>query len=159
MSVPLGREAIWSKFFALLSALQAPTGQLPSVATPFSIVSRRAILWEQTEKWQPGPALYLFQHREIGETKERGKPTKWYLHANLYVYALNADQSLSGGQILNPLIDAVEGALAPKPVEGNVLSLGGLVSRAYIEGPVEVAEGNIDNIAVAVIPVVIIAPV
>jgi hypothetical protein len=85
------------------------------------------------------------------------------MRADLYVYArneLNAEGFDSGGgQVLNPLLDAIEAALAPVPVQGNVQTLGGLVSRAYIDGEIEIDEGNIDNQSVAIIPVSIIAPV
>lgn len=157
MSVPLGREAIWSAFFSLLSpSLLISSGGL------FATVGRRAINFEAVATVQQ-PALYVLQRHEKAEATRRGEPTKWLLKAELFVYALNqADQiapGSGGGQVLNPLIDAVEKALAPRPVEGNALTLGGLVSRAFIDGEVEVYEGNIINQAVAIIPVTIIAPV
>ncbi len=153
----LGREAIWSAFFALLS---------PSLTTagggPFKTVSRRARPYTNVAPGEQ-PALFVLQRRETAEAKDRGKPTIWRLHGSLYIYAQNPLDGVApgsgGGQVLNPLIDAVEGALAPVAAQGWVQSLGGLVSRAFIDGEVEMDEGNIDNQAVAIIPVSIIGPV
>lgn len=156
MSVPLGREAIWSAFFALLSPLTIAAGGV------FQTVSRRIRLVTEVAPGEQ-PALYLLQRHEEAHARDRGLPTVWELRGDLYVYArneLNQDGPDSGGgQVLNPLIDAVEGALAPVPAQGNVQALGGLVSRAFIDGEIEVYEGDFNNQAVAIIPVRIIAPV
>jgi hypothetical protein len=153
MTVPIGREPIWQAFFALLSGLSPAT---------FATVGRRAIPFTQVPAGSQ-PALYVLERHEAAEAKNRGLPTLWRLKAQLYLYAQNqpnvAGDNLGGGSVLNPLLDAVEGALAPQAVQGNVQSLGGLVSRAFIDGEVEVDEGNIDGQAVAIIPVTIIGPV
>jgi hypothetical protein len=153
----LGREAIWSAFFALLSpSLTSGSGG------PFKTVTRRAKPYTQTSPGEQ-PSLMVLQRRETADAKDRGKPTIWKLHGSLYVYAQNPVDGVApgsgGGQVLNPLIDAIEAALAPVPAQGQVQSLGGLVSRAFIDGEVEMDEGNIDNQAVAIIPVTIIGPV
>lgn len=151
----IGREKVWSAFFSLLSpSLTIPAGGL------FRTVSRRARTYTQVTSDEQ-PALFVLQRREIAEAKNRGIPTIWRMHASLYVYAVNSVDAIGtgGGQILNPLLDSIEAALAPRAVEGNVLSLGGLVSRAFIDGDLEIDEGNIDGQAVAIIPVTIIGPV
>jgi hypothetical protein len=152
---PVGREAIWAAMFALFAPLLASAGG------PFQTISRRARHWgSDTNPW---PALYQLQRHEKPITNERGLPTKWELEGSLYIYAKNeinaAGGDSGGGQILNPLLDAVENALRPLPVLGNVQALGGLVSRVFIDGIVEVDEGNLDFQAVAIIPVRIIVPV
>lgn len=153
MAVPLGRETIWSAFFALLVPLRSSNGG------PFQVVSRRAIHYADAVAQ---PALYVLQRRDEAKVRDRGIPTIWDLHAWLFIYARNEINSQApdsgGGQVLNPLIDAVEGALAPIAVQGNVQSLGGLVSRVVIDGQVEIDEGNLDNQSVAIIPIRIVAP-
>lgn len=151
----VGREAIWTAFFGLFfPSLTVPGGG------PFKIVSRRLRHYDDV---LPGsqPALYVLQNHETAEARDRGLPTKWTLRGELFIYARNEPSGLDqgGGSVLNPLIDAVETALFPVPAHGNVQSLGGLVSRAFIDGEVEVYEGNLDNQAVAIIPVRIITPV
>lgn len=151
----IGREKVWSAFFALLwPALTIPSGGL------FRTVSRRARNYTQVPA-EEQPALFVLERREMAEARDRGMPTKWLMHASLYVYARNPVDSIGtgGGQVLNPLLDSIEAVLAPRAVEGNVLSLGGLVSRAFIDGDVEIDEGNLDEQAVAIIPVTIIGPV
>ena len=154
MSVPLGREAIWGALFNLLLTLSVPNGG------KFVTVQRRVRHWTDVAAGEQ-PYLALLQHQETAIARDRGMPTKWELAGKIIVYARSDIDQLgtSGGQVLNPLIDAVEGALAPVPAQGNVQSLAGLVSRVFIDGVVEVDEGNLDNQAVAIIPVRIIAPV
>jgi hypothetical protein len=157
MSTPLGRETIWSAFFALLTPLQANP---PTLTSPFATVSRRAINFEAVSGVQQ-PALYLMQRREHVETRARGVPPKWTLYAELFVYVQNQVDQVApgsgGGQALNPLLDAIEKALQPQTSRGNIQDLGGLVSRAFIDGEVEIFEGNIINQSVAIIPITIIA--
>jgi hypothetical protein len=157
VSVPLGREAIWSALFGLLTPLQASP---PTSNAPFATVSRRAINFEAVASVQQ-PALYVMQRREHVTTQGKGLPPKWVLHGEIFIYVANQPDQIAagsgGGQALNPLIDAVEKALAPVLAQGNVQSLGGLVSRAFIDGEVEIFEGNIINQAVAIIPLTIVA--
>ena len=57
--------------------------------------------------------------------------------------------------VLNPLLDAVEAALAPDPV-GHVQTLGGLVSHCWIAGRIQTDEGVPGGQAVAIVPVEIL---
>jgi hypothetical protein len=153
----LNREPIWAAFFALLfPALTQGSGG------PFISVSRRARNYTQVTPVEQ-PALYLIERRETASAKNRGLPTIWHLHGEIYIYARNELNQVAagsgGGQVLNPLIDAVEGAINPGTVPGMIQTLGGLVSRAFIDGDVQVDEGNLDNQAVAIIPIHIIGPV
>jgi len=154
--VALGRAAIWSALFGLLSP-----SLLTSSGGPFVTVSRRARNYAQVGPNEQ-PALYLLQRRETADQTRRGVPTIWHLHASIYIYARNeldgAGAGSGGSDVLNPLLDAVENALYPFPSPGQVVTLGGLVSRVFIDGEVEVDEGNVDNQAVAIIPVTIIGP-
>jgi hypothetical protein len=58
---------------------------------------------------------------------------------------------------LNPLIDAIEAALAPPPVTGlQNLGLPEMVQHASIAGKVEINEGGLRDQAAATIPVEIL---
>ncbi|HXP74621.1 MAG TPA: hypothetical protein VN823_10790 [Stellaceae bacterium] len=58
---------------------------------------------------------------------------------------------------MNPLLDAIETALAPDLVT-NVQSLGGLVAHCWIAGKVETDEGVLGGQAVAIVPIEILVP-
>jgi len=59
--------------------------------------------------------------------------------------------------LLNPMLDALEAALAPLPATGiQNLGLPTMVQHAYIQGKVETDEGVLGDQAVAVIPIEIL---
>ena len=59
--------------------------------------------------------------------------------------------------LLNPLLDALEEALAPSPVTGiQNLGLPEMVQHAYIAGKVETDEGVLGDQAIAIVPVKIL---
>jgi hypothetical protein len=88
----------------------------------------------------------------------RGTPPIWKLYADLFIYAHSADPYLPPAAILNPLLDAIEAALAPSPATGiQDLGLPAMVSHAYIAGRIETDEGVLGDQAIAVIPVEILA--
>src|SRR5262249_14721440 len=78
----------------------------------------------------------------------------WTLHADFYVYAHSSDPWLAPATVLNPLLDALEAALAPSPSTGiQNLGLPAVVQHAYITGKVEADEGGLCNPGVASGPV------
>jgi hypothetical protein len=86
--------------------------------------------------------------------KRLGAPIVWTLYAEFYVYAHSSDPYLAPGTILNPLLDALEAALAPAPTTGiQHLGLPEMVQHAYIAGKVETDEGILGDQAVAIVPV------
>lgn len=60
--------------------------------------------------------------------------------------------------MLDPLLDAVDAALAPNIVTRRQ-TLGGLVSHVWIDGKIMKDPGDIDGDGIAVIPVKILATV
>jgi hypothetical protein len=82
-------------------------------------------------------------------------PVKWRASVDLYLYAQAPDELTSPATVLNPLLDAVEAALAPDPV-GHVQTLGGLVSHCWIAGRIQTDEGVLGGQAVAIVPVEIL---
>jgi hypothetical protein len=90
----------------------------------------------------------------IAAIKRLGAPIVWTLHAEFYVYAHSNDPYLAPGMILNPLIDALEAALAPSATTGiQNLGLPEMVQHAYIAGKVETDEGVLGDQAIAIVPV------
>ena len=90
-------------------------------------------------------------------TKALGAPIAWTLYADFYVYVHSSDPYLAPALLLNPLLDALEAALAPSPATGiQNLGLAAMVQHAYISGKVETDEGVLGDQAIAIVPVEIL---
>lgn len=139
------RETIWAAVYALFQA------NLPAPIGPFITVSRRLAHWADVDKMAQ-PYFCMAQGRDEYVT-ETGQPTRYRMTCDLYVYC-RTDGDPDPGPILNPLIDAVEAAIAPNPVEGKQ-TLGGLVEWCRIEGTIETDEGTLGAQSVAIIPLAI----
>ncbi|MEP7299160.1 MAG: hypothetical protein ABI702_23500 [Burkholderiales bacterium] len=136
------REPIYAALFAKLSA-----------AAKFKTVDRVLRHWVDVTASEQ-PALFQSQRFEDAATIP-GQPTVWMLRLDIYLYAhTGGDKKVSPGALLNPLIDAVEAALAPDVVTGKC-RLGGLVEHAWIEGSIDTDEGTLGDQAVAIVPIVI----
>jgi len=110
-------------------------------------------------------AIFMAKAAERIE-RRRGVPPKTTLGATLYVYVRtnteNDDGAQSPSEILDPILDAIDLALKPDatdPVKGNVCTLGGIVSHAWISGEIITSEGTLGNIEVAIVPVEVLVPV
>ena len=138
----INREAIYQALFDLVK-------NLPGFAT----TSRRARLAQDVA---PEEQPALFMEEGPGETVQyqaQGLPAEHLLFVDLGFYArLPEDKSIAPGSILNPLIDALQAALAPDPDEEEQ-TLGGLVTYCRINGKIEKNEGLLDGQAGVVIPV------
>jgi hypothetical protein len=89
--------------------------------------------------------------------KKLGAPIIWTLYAEFYVYAHSSDPYLPPSAILNPLLDALEAALAPSPTTGiQNLGLPLMVQHAYITGKLQTDEGVLGDQAIAIVPVEIL---
>jgi hypothetical protein len=99
----------------------------------------------------------MAQKSETAVVKALGAPTVWTLNIELYLYAHSSDPYLSPATILNPLVDAVEAALAPSATTGlQDLGLPSMVQHATIAGKIETEEGVLGDQAIAIIPVEIL---
>jgi hypothetical protein len=97
------------------------------------------------------------QRTEIATVAALGAPTVWTLGVELYVYAHASDPYVAPATVLNPLVDAIEAALAPIVVTGvQDLGLPAMVQHAYIAGKIATDEGVLRDQAVAIIPVEIL---
>jgi hypothetical protein len=99
----------------------------------------------------------MTQKSETAAVKALGAPLVWTLNVELYLYAHSSDPRLSPATVLNPLIDAVEAALAPAPTTGlQDLGLAAMVQHAMIAGKIETEEGVLGDQAIAIIPIEIL---
>jgi hypothetical protein len=141
-------EPIYDALFAL--AQNANTTQ-----TPFTIMSRRWIAWDQMSAEQ-SPALFQMQGMPKVEGAVRGLPVfrlpvDWYVYLSTDPTDLNTPTSPPLNNYLTALINAV----LPK-IQGQKQTLGGLVESVYIDGEIVLDEGVITSPAVIKIPLVIL---
>ena len=136
-----------SAFTALFTKLQGVAG----VVT----VSRKLDLLENVPPPNM-PALYVTLGNQTVVTKV-GFPPKRTLRANVFLYVAAADASVASGALLNPLLDAIEAALAPAAPQVQQ-TLGGAVAHAWIEGTIDVYEAVKTQRAAALIPITMLIP-
>jgi len=141
----IAREPIYAALFALAAG-----------AAEFVTAQRRFRHWSEVAPAEQ-PALFMRQKTELAQVKTLGAPTVWTLGAELYVYAHQSDPYAAPASVLNPLVDAVEAALAPLAVTGlQDLGLPAMVQHAYIAGKIVTDEGVLRDQAIAVIPVAVL---
>ncbi len=138
----MNREPIYAALFILAAG-----------AAGFATTSRRLRHWSDVGPAEQ-PALFVIQKSETAEER-RPLPAKWRARVDLYLYAHAPDDSTPPATAMNPLLDAVETALAPDPVS-NVQTLGGLVQHCWIAGRIETDEGVLGGQAVAIVPIEIL---
>jgi hypothetical protein len=140
------RESIMQALFALVSG-----------SASFVTASRRLKLW--TDLSAAGkPAIFQYERDDVYTNGKNYLPIV-EMNVDLYIYtAPGMDSGITPISILNPLVDAVDAALAPSPVTRRQ-TLGGLVSHVWIDGKIMKDPGDIDGDGIAVIPVKILATV
>lgn len=130
--------------------------QISSVAE-FKVKSRR---FKSFDEMNPGesPAIYMLQNKEV-PVQEKHFPTKWFLQVNFFIYInTGADKNRVPSTQLNQIIDALEVKLRPElSKQVQTLGING-VSHVWIaEDGIDYNEGVLDNVAIAIIPVNILA--
>ncbi len=140
----MNREAIYGALFAKVST-----------SSSFLTASRRLRHWSDVGPAEQ-PAIFMVQKSETAQ-RVKGLPPKWTLSVDLFVYVHAPDDISPPASTLNPLIDAIEAALAP-PIPTDNQTLGGLVDHVWIAGRIETDEGTLGRQAVAIIPLNIIVP-
>lgn len=136
------REPIYAALFALVQS-----------AAPFVTASRRLRHWSDVGAAEQ-PALFMIQKSEAAEER-RPLPVKWRTSIDLYLYAQGPDEATPPSTVMNPLLDALEAALAPDAAS-NVQTLGGLVQHCWIAGRITTDEGVLGGQSVAIVPVEIL---
>ncbi len=138
-------------------AVEALLAKLAALA-PFKTVTRRnrrpdTILPAAT------PALMLLEHSDAYTPRPSNSPPvrRLMLRAMIYVDTGN-DQNAVPSAVLNPILDAIDGALTPDdPVRGQC-TLGGLVQSVVIVGTVIRAPGDVTGKSLAAVPLEILLP-
>lgn len=141
----IDREAIYSALWLLGSG-----------AWNFATANRRLRHWSDVAAVEQ-PALFMSERGGHAVVKALGAPIVWTLYADFYVYVHSSDPYAAPAMTLNPLLDALERALAPMPATGiQNLGLPAMVSHAYIAGKIETDEGVLGDQAIAIMPVEIL---
>ena len=139
------RESIYAALWALGAG-----------SASFASANRRLRHWADVAPAEQ-PALFISEKGGAAVTKTLGAPIVWTLYAEFFLYAHSSDPFTAPGTIINPLLDALETALAPSPTTGiQNLGLPEMVQHAYIAGKVETDEGVLGNQAIAIVPVEIL---
>jgi hypothetical protein len=139
------REMIYASLWALGAG-----------AARFTSANRRLRHWTDVAPAEQ-PALFMSEKGAHAVVKRLGAPIVWTLYAEFYMYVHSSDPYLAPGTILNPLLDALEAALAPSPAIGiQNLGLPEMVQHAYIAGKIETDEGVLGDQAIAIVPVEIL---
>ena len=127
-----------------------------ATAANFVTTARRLRHWSELTPAEQ-PALFMRQRSETAAVPVLGAPPVWTLVVELYVYAHESDPRAAPAMVLNPLLDAVEAALAPPPATGlQDLGLPAMVQHAMIAGKIDTDEGALGDQAIAIIPVEIL---
>jgi hypothetical protein len=129
---------------------------LGSTAVTFASANRRLRHWTDVAPAEQ-PALFMSEKGGLAQVKALGAQTVWTLYADFYIYVHSSDPYAAPATVLNPLLDALERALAPSPATGiQNLGLPLLVQHAYIAGKIETDEGILGDQAIAIVPVEIL---
>jgi hypothetical protein len=129
---------------------------LGSVAGTFASANRRLRHWTDVAPIEQ-PALFMSEKGGHAVIQALGAPIAWTLYADFYIYVHSSDPYAAPATILNPLLDALERALAPSPATGiQNLGLPLMVQHAYISGKIETDEGVLGDQAIAIVPVEIL---
>lgn len=149
-------EPIMNALFNLLNNALVPG--------TFRYASRRYVSWEDlinsiqlNLQPFPQPALIVYDGVGFGggkvryEQRGRGRPPVRIISRTLIIYARlpgggtpsGTDNTTTSGSIFHPLLEAIEAVFANVDSEG-ALTLGGLVSHAWIEGDNHFVPGDVD---------------
>ncbi len=138
----IAREPIYAALFARVAG-----------AADF-VTARRSPKWDDLTQAEY-PALVMRQTDERAVVPTPGAPAVWTLSVDVYIASWSSKPAAA--TVLNPLIDAVEAALAPLATTGmQDLGLPMMVQHAYIAGRIEYQDGAQPDQAVAIIPVEIL---
>jgi hypothetical protein len=137
-------------------AIYAALWTLGSGAGSFASANRRLRHWADVAPVEQ-PALFMSEKGGHAQIKKLGAPIVWTLFAEFYIYVHSSDPYAAPATIINPLLDALERALAPSAATGiQNLGLPQMVQHAYIAGKIETDEGVLGDQAIAIVPVEIL---
>ena len=150
------RPGIRNRPMIVRETIYAALWELGASAAQFTSTNRRLRHWADVAPAEQ-PALFMSEKGGQAAIKKLGAPIVWTLYAEFYLYAHSSDPYLAPAAILNPLLDALEAALAPSPTTGiQNLGLPQMVQHAYIAGKIQTDEGVLGDQAIAIVPVEIL---
>lgn len=118
--------------------------------------SRRLRHWSEVPSGDQ-PALFMIQTGE-SSTNERGKPSKWFLGVELYLYVSVEDENVAPSTIMNPILAKIRDRFTPSPgMPSQDLGFPNQVSHCWISESIEIYDGFLGNQAVALIPMEILS--
>ena len=142
---------------ALVAKLQGAAFAAPvNGKTSFVSISRRLKLWADVPK-SLRPAMFITEHREQQAYQNEALQAKTTLNVDLFIYIDASDMNAVPAISLNVIMDAIEAALAPAPMDNNRQTLGGMVSHCRIDGQVMKDPGDLDGDALLWVPLKILA--
>ena len=141
------REDIMIALLALGAGLQ--WGSPPS---GFVYSSRRAKTPDQLDGMQP--ALMQTKFRETTD-QSYGVAAKRVFKVEWLIYFYNGDDDSITEIETDAILDAIDALF--EPVMGPV-TLGGLVSRVFVEGDTEIIGGNLDGQVLILVPLTVVVP-
>ncbi len=144
------REPIYAAVFDYFSALTEGNAPL------FKTATRVPTTWEAIPP-EDTPAL-LMRQRSENQKHRQFMPPAWTLHIDLLIYVHtngSLDKTAIPAQILNPLLDAIDGALVIDDFINNACTLGGRVTWAAFDGTTQIHLGTLGDDTVAIVPLVV----
>lgn len=135
----MSREAVYQALFNLLKDTHG-----------IKTASRRPRLWNEVDPVDQ-PALFLAVDDQVPTNSPDGEPTVWRFTAEAILYAHSTDPDVPPSMLLNPILDAIEAKLRGL-YPGRPQTLGGLVERVWISGPIETSGDRLGDQGVASIP-------
>jgi hypothetical protein len=124
---------------------------------PFVSVSRRLEHWDDVTP-SDQPALYVIKHSEDVVRRKENLPSVTTFKITLMIYIRTGDDQTSvPAETVDTILDAIDTALTPD-IMTNRLTLGGLVSHAFISGEIRIEPGDIDGQGIIIVPVDIMVP-
>ena len=127
-------------------------------AGPFKTVGRRNRNPE-TIPARDTPALILVEHSEGYRNVSTQQPSVRKLMVRAIVYSdIGADENAIPAAVVNPILDAIDAALAPATPSSGPCTLGGLVQSVVIDGTIVKAPGDITGKSLAMVPLVVLLP-
>ena len=98
-------------------AIYAALWTLGSGAGSFASADRRLRHWADVAPAEQ-PALFMSEKGGHAQVKKLGAPIVWTLYADFYIYVHSSDPYAAPATVINPLLDALERALAPSAATG-----------------------------------------
>lgn len=145
MTAPAIRENIMSALF-----------EVASTSTPAFVTRERKVrLWGDVPDNQR-PYFAMGERDEEWVGGDPGTPTRRIFNVEFYIYTTARNVDVPSA-VLNPLLDAIQLALAPN-ILTHRFTLGDLIYHGYITGRIFKDPGDIDGDGMAIVPFKLIVP-